>query len=285
MTHLVHFLNLGVKEMGAYNVRLIEYPNGEIQIRRYSSPLVRKEPNDYEEELDFDLNPFTGKKTKEVNGFEDLIIRHAAQEENETRSYNRTKNKIHEYSRCVNWEKFITFTFNEEKVDRYNFDECSRVVRQWLHNQRRNAPELQYLLVPETHKDGAFHFHGLLANTGNMKFKDSGKRTKDKRVVYNMSTWSYGFTTAVDVYNTHGVSKYIGKYITKELCGLTKSKNRYFVSSNMPKPSFSSFLVSDNDDFNELLDMLCNSFEVEVVHVSQPRIQGAYVDVDYYELQ
>lgn len=275
--------------MGAYNVRLIEYPNGEVQVRRYSSPLEIKEPNDYEEERildDYIRNPFDNKLTRCVDDFSELDnVRHATQEENETRSFNRTKNKIYDYSRCTNWEKFITFTFNKEKVDRYNFDECSRVVRQWIHNQRRNAPDLQYLLVPELHKDGAIHFHGLLANTGKMKFVDSGKRTKDKQVIYNMGAWSNGFTTAIDVYNTHGVSKYIGKYITKELCALTKGKNRYFVSTNLPVPHKSSFLITDDKDFGDLLDMISNSFGVEVVHISQPRKQGSYVDVDYYELQ
>lgn len=268
--------------MSAYNVRVIEYPNGEIQLRRYSAPITHKEPCEIDNDRISEYNPFDYKNIREVDDFDTVL---KSQEDNEVRSYNRTKNKIYEYSRCVKWEKFITLTFNERKVDRYNFDECSRIARQWLHNQRKNAPQLQYLLVPELHKDGAFHFHGLLANTGKIKFKDSGKRTKDKRIVYNMSAWSNGFTTAVDVYNTHGVSKYIGKYITKELCGLTKGKNRYYVSSNMPIPKQSAFLVADDNDFSELLEMLVNSFGVEVKHVSQPRTLGAFVDVDYYELQ
>ena len=173
--------------MSAYNVRVIEYPNGEIQLRRYSAPITHKEPCEIDTDRISEYNPFDYKNIREVDNFDDVL---KLQEDNEVRSYNRTKNKIYEYSRCVKWEKFITLTFNEQKVDRYNFDECSRIARQWLHNQRKNAPQLQYLLVPELHKDGAFHFHGLLANTGNMKFKDSGKRTKDKRTVYNMSAWS-----------------------------------------------------------------------------------------------
>lgn len=266
----------------AYNVRVIEYPNGEIQLRRYSSPLEKKEANYYEDDLDFNVNPFTGEDGRD---YDKIVMNHATPEENEIRSYNRTKNKIYEYSRCTKWEKFITLTFNADKVDRFNFDECSRLARQWLHNQRRNASNLQYLLIPELHKNGAYHFHGLLANTGKIKFKDSGKRTKKKQVIYNMSAWSNGFTTAIDVYDTHGVSKYIGKYITKELCGLTRGKNRYFVSTNLPTPRTTTFLTENDEDFNGLLEMLIDSCGVEVVHISQPRNIGAYVDVDYYELQ
>lgn len=273
----------------AYNVKSITYPNGEVQVRRYSTPLVRKEPNDYEPDSfdteKYEINPFDGQLARLVDDFKPDTIRHATPEENEIRSYNRTKQKIHEYSRCVDWEMFFTLTFNPEKVDRYDFHECSRLARQWLHNQRRNAPNLQYLLVPECHKDGAWHFHGVLANTGSIKFVDSGKRTRDGQTIFNIGAWTYGFTTATKVLDTHSISKYIGKYITKDLCHLTKGKQRYFVSSNLPQPITATFLVENNEDFEELLETIANSLGVEVVHASKPRTPNSYVDVDYYELQ
>lgn len=271
-----------------YNVKAIQYPNGEIQLRRYSSPLVLREENCYEKDmeffyepaLDFDANPFTGKKTKEVD---DFAMLDKLREENARRSYNRTKQSIFSYSRCASWEKFVTMTFNGQFVDRYNYDECSKLLRTWLKNQRRNAPDLQYLFVPEYHKDGAIHFHGLMANTGSIQFVDSGKRTKDKKTIYNISKWKYGFTTAIDVYNTHGVSKYLAKYITKELCDLTSGKHRYFASNNLEQPRAETFLV-DDVEFPEFLDMYINSYGVEVKHISRPRVEHAFLDVDYYEL-
>lgn len=271
-----------------YNVKIIRYPNGDIQLRKYSSPLVLREPNPfekdmtffYEPELDYDANPFTGKKTKEVDDFSILA---KLREENARRSYNRTKQSIYTYSRCAIWEKFVTITFNDNYVDRYNFDECSKLLRTWLKNQRRNAPELQYLFVPELHKDGAIHFHGLLAKSGDIKFTDSGKRTKDKKKIYNISKWKYGFTTAIDVYDTHGVSKYLAKYITKDFCDLTSGKHRYFVSNNLQQPEGDMFLVSDTE-FPEFLEMYVNSLGVEIKHISRPRVEYSFLDVDYYEL-
>ena len=274
--------------MSAFNVKVIQYPNGETQVRRYSAPIERKEPNEYEEDLreGYELDPFTYRTFKEIDDFSELPDKnHASKEDNDIRSFNRTKQKIHEYSRCVRWEKFITITFNSEKINRYDYGECSKTVRQWLHNQRRNAPDLQYLLVPELHQDGAIHFHGLLANTGKIKFKDSEKRTKSGNVIYNMSSWIYGFTTATDVSNTHSVSKYIGKYITKELCATTSGQQRYFVSQNMPTPEVSTFIVENEKDFMDLLQTLNDSLASETVHISKPRKKYAFVDVDYYELQ
>lgn len=270
-----------------YNVKAIHYPNGEVQLRHYDSPLVLKESSPYEVEQperqykDYERNPFDNKLTRIVDDFDNLEF---LNQENARRSYNRTKSKIFSLARCFEPEKFVTITFNPTMVDRYDFDECSRLVRQWLHNQRRNAPELQYLIIPELHKDGAIHFHGLLANTGNISFKDSGKRTKDNKVIYNMNKWKYGFTTAIDVYNIHGVTKYIGKYITKELCDVTKGKHRYFVSNNLPQPTAEMFLVSP-EEFEEFLEMYSNSYGLEIKHISKPRTEYAFVNTDYYELQ
>ena len=270
-----------------YNVKAIHYPNGETQLRRYSQPLNLRESNPYEVEqterefINFEYNPFDNKLTRKVYNFEDV---EKLEKENAERSFKRTVQQIHTLSRCSLWEYFVTFTFNSQQVDRYNFDETSRLVRQYLRNQRRNAPALRYLVVPEQHKDGAFHFHALISNTGNIEFADSGKKTRDKKIIYNLAKWKYGFTTAIEVYNTHGASKYLAKYISKELCDLTKGKHRYFVSNNLDKPIADLFLMPDQE-FELFLEPYANSLGKEIKHVSKPRNNCGFVDVDYYELQ
>lgn len=354
--------------MGAYNVKVIQFPNGTTQIKKYSQPMLRKQYLNTSEQFTFQqesilsncengefyfedgsyyndgilykngvkyvISPFDGKIV--ANGKFDKF--QTNKESDIWHSVKRSKGKIYEYARCVHWDWFVTFTFSPEKVDRYNFEECSRVIRKWLNNQRRNAPELFYLVVPEMHKDGAWHFHGLLANTGNMKFIDSGKIQKGHKI-YNMSKWSLGFTTATAVDDIYKVSTYIGKYITKELCEATSGKQRYYVSQNLPKPIESTFLIdgvrelTDNElsqynnikeiyknklsenistqekeilhimceeeksnflksifaeeertQFGDFVSSLCDSLGCSVVHVSSPRIENSFVDVDYLEL-
>ena len=73
---------------------------------------------------------------------------------------------------------------------------------------------LKYILVPEQHKDGAFHFHGFMVGTG-LKAEDSGIRWEG-RPVYNLPQWPYGFTTAQQLYGEYTAAvgyccKYIGK--------------------------------------------------------------------------
>lgn len=289
--------------MSAYNIKMIKYPNGSAQLRRYSKPLKAKEYKHecekftYQEEqklrkggsvwkdnVEYVLSPFDGCIVPRVKVFKDKPEKNP--DSDIYHSLCRTKNKIYSYGRCVKWEMFVTFTFSSEKTDRYDYDECSRLVRRWLNNQRRNAPDLQYLIVPEQHKDGAWHFHGLLSNTGNIKFIDSGKKDKKGNNIYNMAKWSNGFTTATAVTDVFKVSKYIGKYITKDLCELTKGKQRYFVSQNMPEPEeFTFFVDTDVEDFSQFLGTLADSIGYEVTFVSSPRNKGSFVDVDYYELQ
>mgnify|MGYP003290850759 CR=1 FL=1 len=291
--------------MKAYNVKLITYPNGSAQIRKYSRPLqakqnkhsfemftfqeeeiLRKGGSVWKDNIEYVMNPFDKSIVPNTGLPQEDSKKESCSDSDIWHSLNRTKNKIYTYARCVKWEWFVTFTFSSEKTDRYNYDECSRLVRRWLNNQRRNAPDLQYLIVPEQHKDGAWHFHGLLANTGKMKFSDSGKKDKKGKKIYNMSKWSNGFTTATAISDVYKVSKYVGKYITKELCEMTKGKQRYFVSQNMPYPDESVFLIDDNsENFAEFLSVLVDSMGYEVIHVSEKKNDCAFVGVDYFELQ
>ena len=105
----------------------------------------------------------------------------------------------------------------------------------WLHRQRSHSPNLKYLIVPEFHKDGALHFHALLANF-NGRLKDSKKR-QNGRIVYNMTGYRARFTTAVPInHNKGAVSNYIKKYITKDM-PLIHGRKRYWLSQNLTRPT------------------------------------------------
>lgn len=268
-----------------YNVKRIEYPNGSMQLRVYDKPMSCKAPTDYYEDDEI-YNPFEPAKVFHsrdlVDDFKDTPqATEESKEENKRRNYNRTKQVVYSYARCCNWEWFITLTFKPDKVNRYDFDECSKKVRKWLNNQRRNAPNLQYLVVPEQHKDGAWHFHGVLANTGTMKFIDSGHKDKGE-IIYNMVQYQYGFTTATKVKSIEKVSNYISKYMTKDLCDLTEHKHRFFASNNLPVPKVSTWYVTE--DTNDFLELLCNGMGKKVAHVSHTHAKECYTQVTYIEL-
>lgn len=151
-------------------------------------------------------------------------------------SISRTKKTVYEYSLCNDFEFFVTLTFDRKKYDSSDLVELKRAVGQWLCNYRRRInPNLKYLIIPEPHKDNKhFHFHGLI--TG---IDDITEFRKSKRGVmrYNWTSWhdKFGFTSIEKVTNREAVSKYITKYITKDVVNVF-NKHRYLCSKGLNKP-------------------------------------------------
>lgn len=260
--------------MISYNVKVFHYL-GETQFRFYSKPI-----ND-NSEIDKDIL----KSEKQLYKIDEKKKKSALEGDNTrslTVSQNRTINNIYELTRSNMWDYFITLTFDPQKVDRFNYDDCAKNVSKWLNNMKKNyAPDLRYILVPELHKNGAYHFHGLVANCGKMVFSDSGHKTKIKQVIYNLDNYKLGFTTATRVTDSNRASSYITKYITKELCATTKGKKRYWSSKNLNAPQIEKFLMSKEEK-----DILIDSIQGHITYTkglncSDADLSVLYVEVNY----
>jgi len=89
----------------------------------------------------------------------------------------------------------------------------TKALGQWCDNMVRRHG-LRYILVPEQHKDGAFHFHGFMGGRG-LVARDSGHKIAG-RTAYNLPQWTLGFSTAQPLYGEYAAAvayccKYIGK--------------------------------------------------------------------------
>ena len=282
---------------GAYNFRIIQYANGSFEIRKYSSPVnaiydgeTTIEPIYQKSKIRNPLkeyNPFTD-KVERLPTFEEL-------ERSARNSLNRTKQNIYKYSRQANWEYFITLTFDGVKVDRYEYDKCMKKADRWFRNQKyRYAPELKYLFVPEQHKDGAWHIHGVICDIGDMKLTDSGRvaigkksyiRTNDNAnypTIYNLSGWLFGYSTATKVKDKHKVATYITKYLTKDLCESTFGKKRYYRSRNIPEPEEKGFIVEPHE-YADFLQTIENSIGLTLVHEKEVTGEHQSVTYRYYQ--
>lgn len=129
------------------------------------------------------------------------------------RSMRRARAQLRRLALANSFEYFVTLTLDPERIDRYDGAAVTKALSQWCDNMVRRHG-LRYVLVPERHKDGAFHFHGFLAGEG-LKAVDSGVEW-DGRAVYNLPQWTLGFTTAQRLYGTYSAAvgyccKYIGK--------------------------------------------------------------------------
>lgn len=240
-----------------YNVKIKNYGNGQVQTRVYSHLIYtgQKAKPDVSE---MESNPFDGSKTKEVYDFKELDdeIERAM-----LSNMKRAKQKIYDLSRANTWDWFVTLTFSPDAVNRYDYEDCSKKLRKWLNHMRsRSTGDFRYLVVPERHQDGAFHFHGLFANADSLGIVDSGHLTKTGEKIYNIGKYKFGFTTATAVKKNEAVTKYITKYTTKDLVSHIKGKNKYWASRNLNLPVETVYVVDSEERqslHNELVEDGC----------------------------
>lgn len=318
--------------MGAYNCVKIDYVDGNSQYRFYKNPITNKEYLLGEksviesERIDKKIinhisTPFGSHGDINEKSFVSLTpleiaLRH---QRSVISSTNRTKSMIYNYARGNVWQWFVTLTFNAEKVNRYDYEECSKKLRQWLNNMKKKyASDMKYLMVPEEHKGEkseckcsqcdtiysnsqcecplcrctdkiyAWHFHGLLSSTGSMKFilakNKKGKvlKTKNGLDIYNFGNYKMGLSTATVITDTAKASSYITKYITKELTVRTKGFRRYYPSANLDLPTKTFFYILYQDKINFLIKHGSRITYIKNVKISC----GTYKNlVDYIEVE
>lgn len=145
----------------------------------------------------------------------------------------RTRNQIKDYVLSNDFNVFWTLTFN---ADRESDQTCFNKLSNWLKYMKSKYGLFDYIFIPERHKDGSLHFHGV---TGKFKglLVDSGVRHKGIKV-YNCSDWNYGFSTLSMVRSKEKTASYITKYITKSLSQelVGKGKKKYWSSRGLRKP-------------------------------------------------
>lgn len=154
-------------------------------------------------------------------------------------SLNRTKQTVRDIVLCNDFELFCTFTFNPDKVDSFSLGACWQKMSTWLHHQRNlsreKGLEFKYLIIPERHKSGRWHFHALLSGYTST-LKATKLVTTSLNPIFNITSFRSGFTTAVKIDSKEGVSNYVTKYITKDFV-TTFNQRRFFCSRNLSRPT------------------------------------------------
>lgn len=183
-----------------------------------------------------------------INKIERIINRNINAEKLDN-NISRAKTKIFEYALCNEFDYFVTFTMSKDKRDRYNRAAFIKDLSQDIRDCRKlyNA-DIQYLLIPEPHKDGAWHMHGLIKGipveqlvlfTLEDKIPYRLREMIEKgHIIYHWPRYAekFGFNTFEAVKSQIAVSKYITKYISKSLKAdlkAEKEKKLYYPSQGL----------------------------------------------------
>ena len=129
-------------------------------------------------------------------------------------SISRARARIFELAICNPWEFFVTLTLDPARYDRRDLPAFRRDLSQWIRNQRRlHGCDFRYLLIPEMHRDGAWHMHGLVAGLRESAFEFNANGYLD----YPPYRDRFGFISLSRVRVPEAVARYITKYVSKDL--------------------------------------------------------------------
>lgn len=136
----------------------------------------------------------------------------------------RARARIYELSSCNKWDWFITATLNSDKYDRSNLKKFRKDFSQFIRDQRKKYNvSIKYLLIPELHSDGEnWHMHGLLSGLSSDIISDFPIGAPIKLLKNGYKNWldyskKFGWVSLGLIKNHAAVSKYMTKYITKDL--------------------------------------------------------------------
>lgn len=200
-----------------YKTKIKEYPNGTKQLTVYKNALIVKNADD---SIDVSLVEKNERTTEEI-------------ELEKMRNLWKIRTKIKDYALSNEFDYFWTLTFDS---DRYNYAVAFEKMGKWLERMRKKYGKFDYIMIPELHKDGAIHFHGVTGGL-NAVIRDSGVKHKGVKV-YNCTDWEHGFTTLTKIRSREKTASYVTKYVTKEMQNsiVGKGKKKYWCSRGLRLP-------------------------------------------------
>lgn len=240
-----------------YNVRIKTYPDGHKQYFWSENPIFRlDEENDPPDFVDaVKRKRHKSKLFREIQSFDVADVDDPELDDGEF-SYNRmrwsvtrTINEVYDIARSNEFNWFITLTFDGKKVNRYDYCSCADAVKMFTDRLRKLG--CKWLIVPEQHKDGAYHFHGLIA--GDLPLTPSGKTCYNEAVqkefpIFNLTNYEFGFTTATQIVQPDRTASYIAKYLTKQIA-VPKGKKCYWASRSLARPTVEYLDATGDSNF------------------------------------
>lgn len=176
-------------------------------------------------------------------------------------NFSRARSMVLQYALCNPWDWFFTGTLDPAKFDRFDLDGFMLALSQFIRDKRKAyGVKFQVLLIPEHHKDGATHVHGMIYGLPGEVTPRFSPPAPWKLVNGGFHDWpdyrkKFGFCSLGRIKDPVATAYYITKYITKDLSQRAddKGKHLYFHS----RPLRKSIPVSDVYCYEDKLENVC----------------------------
>lgn len=150
----------------------------------------------------------------------------------ENASLSRTKRNIREICLCNNFEYFCTWTVDSKLCDRFSLTATQELMHKTLKAYKRKNASFKFIFITEKHKNGAFHFHGLIKGVNPQDLT----LNKNNYLDFPFFSTRVGFFSCSKIRDYAKTCNYICKYITKS-CIKNEHNQIYFCSRGLKKAS------------------------------------------------
>lgn len=161
----------------------------------------------------------------------------------------RAKSRIFEYAMCNDFEYFVTLTLDPKKYNRHDLKKFVKDLGKMIQNHfNRKNIFFKYLLIPEQHKDGSWHMHGLFTDIPRELLSINQNGYLD----FPLYSDKFGYCSLSKIKDKIKCASYITKYVSKDL-GINIDKNCkcYYASRGLKK---AEKIFSGNLDKNIMFD-------------------------------
>lgn len=136
----------------------------------------------------------------------------------------RAQMTVFELAVCNEWDWFITLTISPQKFDRSDLRGYYKEFRKFLdYYNKKYKTKVKFLFVPEKHKDGMWHMHGLIRGILHEHLRqfqpgDNVPQYLIDNGYYNWGLYAnkFGWCSLDKIKDKLKCSRYITKYITKD---------------------------------------------------------------------
>ncbi|MGI6156757.1 MAG: rolling circle replication-associated protein [Enterococcus lemanii] len=160
-------------------------------------------------------------------------------------NFSRARSMIKQYGLCNDWDYFVTLTLDRKKYNRYDLGVFRKDLAQWVRDMRKkygteDGKRLSFVFVPENHKDGAWHMHGLLYGLPESAVCPFERGVHPDYLVDNgFLNWpdyarKFGFVSLGVIRDKISTVLYTTKYINKDIEALAELKGEHLYMASRP---------------------------------------------------